>query len=139
VARARQVFASVVLVGLLAGCNVHTRFDITVHDDGSGTIRTTITLDDDAVQRMGGAASLAKTVPLADLRTAGWTVSSWKGGDGGTQIPLAGIGEAGRTGQPIEHVLQRRRSASGGKGIRLHRVGSSLAGGGPDGTAVARG
>jgi hypothetical protein len=62
-----------------------------------------------------------------------------EGGDGGTQIPLAGIGEAGRTGQPIEHVLQRCRSASGGKGIRLHRVGSSLAGGGPDGTAVARG
>ena len=77
-----------VLVGLviaLAGCNVNARFDITMREDGTGTVRTTITVDSDAVQRLGGPTTFAQTIPLDDLRAAGWTVSSWKRGDGGTE------------------------------------------------------
>ena len=65
------------IVVLLAGCRVDTRLDISVRDDGSGTLRDTITLDADAVQQLGGATSLAQTVPLDDLRAAGWTISPW--------------------------------------------------------------
>jgi hypothetical protein len=79
--RFAQPFGAVVgLVVLLAGCNVDTRFDITMRDDGSGTLRTTISVDADAVQRLGGSTNLAQTVPLDDLRTAGWTISPWTRG-----------------------------------------------------------
>jgi hypothetical protein len=60
--------------------------DITVRDDGSGTVRSTITVDADAVQQMGGVQS----VPLNDLRHAGWTISKWvKSGTGSETITLA--------------------------------------------------
>src|SRR5450755_1793791 len=51
-----------------------------MRDDGSGTLRTTITVDADAVQRLGGSKNLAQTVPLGDLRTVGWTISAWTRG-----------------------------------------------------------
>jgi hypothetical protein len=37
------------------------------------------------VQRLGGPTAFVQTVPLADLRAAGWTVSAWRRGDGGTE------------------------------------------------------
>jgi hypothetical protein len=78
--RRGAVVGLVGLVVLLAGCNVDTRFEITMRNDGSGTLRTTITVDADAVQRLGGSSNLAQTVPLADLRTVGWTISAWTRG-----------------------------------------------------------
>jgi hypothetical protein len=77
--------AVVGIVVLLAGCRVDTRLDISVRDDGSGTLRTTITLDADAVQQLGGPTSFARTVPLDDLRAVGWTISPWTRGTRGSQ------------------------------------------------------
>jgi hypothetical protein len=70
---------------MLAGCRVDTRVDISVRNDGSGIVRTTVTLDADAVQRLGGPASLAGNVPLDDLRAARWTLSAWKRGTAGAE------------------------------------------------------
>ena len=68
-------------MSLLAGCRVDTRVDITVRDDGSGTVRSTVTVDADAVKQMGGATALVQSIPLGDLRRAGWAISQWvKGG-----------------------------------------------------------
>ena len=83
--RVRRLSVLVGLAILLAGCNVNARFDITMRADGTGTVRTTITVDSDAVQRLGGPTAFTRTIPLDDLRAAGWTVSSWKRGDGGTE------------------------------------------------------
>src|SRR5207245_1790040 len=74
----RKVIALFGLVVLVAGCNVKTRVEIALHDDGSGAVRTTVTLDSDAIARIGGADTLDQNVPLADLRAAGWTISKWK-------------------------------------------------------------
>ncbi len=65
---------------LLAGCRVDARVDVTLANDGSGTVRTTLKFDRDAIQRLGGLDAAAKQVPLADLRAAGWKVSRWTGG-----------------------------------------------------------
>ncbi len=78
------------LAVLLTGCNVAARVEVAVKADGSGTLRTTITLDADAVQRMGGPASLARNVPLGDLRGAGWSVSPWThAADGSATLTVA--------------------------------------------------
>lgn len=79
------VVGLVALVVVLAGCRVDTRVDITLRDDGSGTVRTSVTIDADAVQRLGGASSLAENVPVDDLRAEGWTVSRWSLGAAGSQ------------------------------------------------------
>jgi hypothetical protein len=62
---------------LLAGCRVDARVQIQLDDDGSGAVTTTLTLDRDAVQRAGGPEQLGADVPLDDLATAGWKISSW--------------------------------------------------------------
>jgi hypothetical protein len=69
---------------LLAGCRVDARVDVTLASDGSGTVRTTLVLDRDAITRLGGLAAASRQVPLADLRAAGWKVSRWTGGAGST-------------------------------------------------------
>ena len=56
-----------------------------MRDDGTGTVRTTITVDSDAVQRLGGPTAFAQTILLDDLRAAGWTVSQWTKGEGGAE------------------------------------------------------
>ena len=89
-ARVRRVFIfSGSLLGiavLLAGCRVDTRVDINLHGDGSGTLQSTITFDADAVDQMGGAAALEQAVPLGDLRAAGWTITPFRRGTGGTTV-----------------------------------------------------
>jgi hypothetical protein len=84
VTRACRAATIVGIVLVLAGCRVDARFEITVHYDGSGAVRTSITIDADAVRQLGGSNALAQAVPLDDLRTAGWTVSPWKGGTRGS-------------------------------------------------------
>ncbi len=69
----------------LGACNVNTKVEVTLRDDGTGTIRTVVVFDADAVAKMGGANTLAQAVPLDDLRTAGWKISPWTRGDGGTE------------------------------------------------------
>lgn len=76
---------------LLAGCKVQAKVDVTLHRDGSGDVRTTLTLDRDAVVRAGGTtSSLASALPISDLRGAGWTISPWKSAaDGSATITVA--------------------------------------------------
>lgn len=88
--RVGRVSVVVGLVLALAGCRVDTRVAITVNENGSGTLRSTITVDADAVAQMGGSDSLGRNVPLDDLRLAGWTISKWKkGGAGSDTMSLA--------------------------------------------------
>ena len=84
--RVWRVFTFVGIVVLLAGCKVGTRVEIVMNDDGSGAVRSTVTLDADAVSQLGGAASLAQNVPLGDLRKAGWKISPFRRGTGGTTV-----------------------------------------------------
>jgi hypothetical protein len=69
---------------LLASCKVDARVEVTVRDDGSGTVAATLELDADAVRRLGGAEHFAETVPLDDLRAAGWEITDLVPGDGGS-------------------------------------------------------
>jgi len=70
---------------VLAGCNVNARVDVVLHADGSGVLRTTVTLDADAVARLGTAAGGTPPVVLNDLRAAGWKVSPWVETEHGSQ------------------------------------------------------
>jgi hypothetical protein len=85
VTRFRRVSAFVGIVVLLAGCRVDTRIEVTMHKDGSGTLRSIITVDADAVLQMGGTTSLEQTVTLDDVRAAGWTISQWSQGAAASQ------------------------------------------------------
>ena len=67
---------------LLAGCRVDARVEVSLASDGSGRVRTTLTLDRDAVERLGGLTAASRQLPLADLRAAGWQVSRWSPGAG---------------------------------------------------------
>jgi len=82
----RRVCGLLVLVGLLAGCKVDARVDITLRADGSGTVTARVALDADAVRRLTPDAPLERAVPLADVRRAGWTLSPW--------TPIRGGGDA---------------------------------------------
>jgi hypothetical protein len=81
-----RVCALLVLVGLLAGCKVDARVDVTLRADGSGTVTARVALDADAVHRLTSDAPLERAVPLADVRRAGWTLSPW--------TPIRGGGDA---------------------------------------------
>jgi hypothetical protein len=83
--RVARILAVVGFAVVLAACNVNTKVVVTLRPDGTGTIRTVIVFDADAVSKMGGAATLVQTVPLDDLRAAGWTISHWTRGTGGTE------------------------------------------------------
>ena len=86
VTQVRKALLLVAVVVLLAGCRIDSRVEVTLHDDGSGVLSTTVQFDSDAVSRLGGAAALQRTVPLDDLRTAGWTISPWSRGTGGSSV-----------------------------------------------------
>ncbi len=73
---------------LLASCRVDTRVDATVNNDGSGILRTTVTLDDEALARLGGVNGATHQIPVADLERAGWNVSAWTRGPKGTTLTL---------------------------------------------------
>jgi hypothetical protein len=74
-----RVWAGLVLLAvvLLAGCRVDARLDVSLKGDGSGVLRSTLTLDADAMAQLGGPQSAAKQIRLSDLQAAGWTVSGW--------------------------------------------------------------
>ncbi len=64
---------------------MNTRVDVTLRDDGSGTLRSAVSFDADAVQQMGGVTALVQKIPLDDLRKAGWTISPWARGTAGSE------------------------------------------------------
>jgi hypothetical protein len=72
---------------LLAGCRADARVEITMHGDGSGVLRTTVTLDADAVRQIGGQKATTAQLPLTQLHDAGWTVDPWHAtADGGGTV-----------------------------------------------------
>jgi hypothetical protein len=85
----RVTAIAVIAAALLAGCRVDARVQITLAADGSGSIATTLTLDREAVERMGGAEELATSIPLDDLKQAGWKIDAWTAAkDGGYTTKL---------------------------------------------------
>jgi hypothetical protein len=81
----RRVIALVGLVvaALLAGvgCRVDTTVTVDVAEDGSGAVEVGVTLDRDAVRRLGGR--LRQVVEVDDLRSAGWEIDGPRRIDGG--------------------------------------------------------
>ena len=81
---------------LLAGCRVDTSVNVTLHDNGTGTIRTKVTLDADAVQHLGGPTAVAQAASrFDDMRASGWVVSPITPGTNGSLVitlahPFAG-------------------------------------------------
>jgi hypothetical protein len=58
-----------------------------MHGDGSGVLRTTVTLDGDAVRQLGGAKAATAQLPLTQLHASGWTVDPWRAtADGGGTV-----------------------------------------------------
>jgi hypothetical protein len=97
---------------VLAGCNVNTRVDVVLHDDGSGLLRTTVTLDADALARVGTTAAAAPAVVVDDFRAAGWNVSHWvQSGDGSQTISVS------HSFADREELAQRVGELAGPKGI----------------------
>ena len=76
-----RVWAPIALVAfgiILGGCSARATVRISMRPDGSGTVQAAVALDADAVQAAeAGGATLAQRVRVADLHTAGWTVSPW--------------------------------------------------------------
>lgn len=80
--RARLLALPMVALLLAGGCRLGLDVNVTVEEDGSGSIEVVTTLDADALDRIGG--DLGEVVVLDDLRAAGWTV------DGPTEEPDGG-------------------------------------------------
>jgi hypothetical protein len=122
---------------VLAGCSARATVNISVHPDGSGTVRAQIALDADAVQAAeAGGATLDQRVRLADLHRAAWTVSPWvRARNGGATLTVtkrfqstdqvASIArELSWSTGPLRHIEVTRAGAWLGLGHRsaLHGV-----------------
>jgi hypothetical protein len=79
----RRVLGLLILAALLAGCRVDTRVEVTVAADGSGLLVTHVTLDAEALARVGGVDKATQQIPVSDLEAAGWKVGPWVNGEGG--------------------------------------------------------
>ena len=118
---------------LLAGCKVDARVDVSLRDNGSGTLRTTLTIDAEAVARIGGRSSLARTVPLDDLRTAGWSITPFAMDANGSAVitfahPFADEADLARRLEDLvgAHGVVRSAQISHNRGWLASRDGFSL-------------
>jgi hypothetical protein len=86
--RRLHVVAVVITALALAGCEVDAHVLVTMNEDGSGTVQTTVTLDAEAVARVEtDGRTLETAFPLGDFADAGWTVGAWeRAEDGGAEI-----------------------------------------------------
>jgi hypothetical protein len=86
-ARLAAVVAGALGALLLAGCHASATVAIRVRADGRGTVDVGVTLDRAARLALAGAGLKpgvsTPDVPLDDLRSHGWTVSSWRSSAGG--------------------------------------------------------
>ena len=68
--------ALVACLFVFAGCKVDADVNVTLREDGTGTIDAAITLDGEAVARVEtNGRTLETAFPLDDLRAAGWELS----------------------------------------------------------------
>lgn len=70
--RALLVCALALIPLLLGACRLELDVNVSVEEDGSGSLEVVTTLDAEALDRVGG--DLGEVVELDDLRAAGWTV-----------------------------------------------------------------
>lgn len=80
--------ALVVALGLVSGCRMGIDVNVAVEEDGSGTIEVVVSLDPDAVERIGG--DLEPLMEVDDLVAAGWRVDGpTKDSDGFTRVRVS--------------------------------------------------
>jgi hypothetical protein len=78
VSKLTRACALVACLFVFAGCKVDADVNVTLREDGTGTIDAAITLDGEAVARVEtNGRTLETAFPLDDLRAAGWDVSPW--------------------------------------------------------------
>lgn len=75
------LLAALVLLG--SACQVRTELNVTVADDGSGTVQVALGLDDDALERRPGVFD---ELDLTGLEDSGWEISGPAEGDGFTWL-----------------------------------------------------
>ncbi len=84
--RALAALAGLFLVAVLAGCKVDAQVDVTVHDDGAGEVKVTLTADAEVVS---AEPDLASELRLDDVTASGWAVDGpTPTADGGLQLVL---------------------------------------------------
>lgn len=83
----RAVLALLAVVLATAGCRVDVGVEITVQRAGGGQVAVSVTLDDDAVDRLGG--DLGAVLELDDLRAAGWSIEGPEAAEGGGSVVSA--------------------------------------------------
>jgi hypothetical protein len=86
----RKLLLALCCCALLSACRVDADVQITMHDDGSGTVAVTMTIDAEAVANVEqNGRTLESAVLLDDFRDAGWEVGEWRrANDGGASIVL---------------------------------------------------
>jgi hypothetical protein len=87
-ARRRVTAVALVFASLLAlsGCQVNTVISVHAQANGQGTVAVTVTMDEAAVQAVGGASALAAQLDVTDLEAAGWRVSGPSSGPGSSTV-----------------------------------------------------
>ncbi|MDQ2649078.1 MAG: hypothetical protein M3Z03_05955 [Actinomycetota bacterium] len=70
--RGRGALLAVLLLLACASCRMELDVDVTMQRDGSGTVAVLLTVDPDALERVGG--DLAGVIDLAGFRADGWRV-----------------------------------------------------------------
>ena len=89
----RRLRIAVVAIAVLAltGCEVDAHVRITMNEDGSGTVETTVTLDAEAVARVEtNGRTLENAFSIDDFVQAGWNVGTWeRNEDGSAQIVIS--------------------------------------------------
>ncbi len=70
--RLRVALVVVLVVLAASACRVHTEIGVSVKEDGSGTVKVRVGLDDDALRR---APNFVQSLRIDDLRNTGWTVT----------------------------------------------------------------
>ena len=83
----RRLAALALVAGLLAaGCRVQTDVGITVDEQGTGEVSVTVTLDQEAADRI---PDLATQLEATDLTEAGWMLTGPEAGPDGGQVVSA--------------------------------------------------
>lgn len=105
----------------LAGCRVDTTVRVTLRDDGSGTISTSVALDAEAVAQVEqNGRTLETAIVVDDLAEAGWRIDPWvRDGQGGATLKLSHtfVGES-QLSRRLEDLAGTTGALGGGRVIR---------------------
>jgi hypothetical protein len=84
----RATALAAVLVALIAfsGCQVNTVVAVHAQANGQGTVAVKVTMDQAAVQAVGGPSALSAQLDVTDLEAAGWKVSGPGPGPGSSTV-----------------------------------------------------